>query len=1616
MKKTVIPIWRSLTALLCSLNLAAAANFYPISDVSSTSTDFYPVSNLRQGPGSGFVATEPHDQLGGGATHTWVTDAPNGGGDYYANGVPDPVLVFDLGADHLLSEMSTWGYADSNTNGTKNFSLRFATSAEGASGFGNSITYNPSFAAAFPTAGRDSHAFSQNITARYVEMSISDNWRGQQDGTPGGDRVGLGEVAFEDSAPVVDLKIDLPPNFDLSLDGSVQTFDIPVRNLGMTKILSISSLSFAGADAGAFSELSLPAPIAPGGNRIIQISFNPAGKSGDIFADLIVLSNDPESPSVIVSITGFLHDPKLVVADNFDFGAFDSGVTGSQPGSLAISNSGSGKTLSISNTSIVGADADHFTVTSPPDGLAPSATEMIGLTFNPLGEEGIFSAQLTITSNDAADPTTIVNLTALAGDLIPNSSVRINEFMASNGETLNDGNGNSSDWIEIYNAGPGPADISGWYLTDSAGNLSKWRFPATTIPENDFLVVFASGQSDDGFVDPSGSLHTNFKLTTGGEYLALVNDDATTIVTEFAPAFPAQFTDISYGTFRSGGSVVNLIGSSAAGVLIPTDGSLGNTWQLDSFAPSASWISGTGQGVGYDNGSGYLPFITTSVLTDMRGNGTSAFIRLPFDLTDASTITALSFTFRYDDGFVAYLNGTEIANRNVPANPAWDDVANSNISESANFETIDVSAFLTDLQNGGNVLAIHGLNRSSGSSDFLIDVELQATLAGSGPLSLGYLNAPTPDLPNSSGATPGPEITSTSYSPARPTSTQSIVVNAEIAPRLEAISSASLIYRVGYGNETTIPMAHLGGGSYTATIPASAYDVGDMIRWSVSADDTGNNTGRAPVFLDDTGNNQSPEYFGTVTQDPSAISELPTFEWFTQSRSASHSRTGARASVYFDGRFYDNIYVRQRGQATNGSDSQKFDFNKADPFFANAEMPAVGEININGRGADSTYVRQTLSFDAHREAGVASCLSELWQLRVNGGSDRVGVFIEQVGEDFLKRNNYDPDGDLYKMVQRSNLNPVFFDIITGIEKKTNDKTDLSTLGDFVDGLNLPTSAQRRAYVIDNIDLPQMLNYLAARSIIQDADDLRKNFYVYSDIHGDCRWRIYPWDKDFTFGVRGDGGTHLPHPFFGDEEHKKQNANQWNILFDVLFEETTTQRLYLRRLRTLMDDLLQPSSTPSAQRYFENRADEIIDPASPPLSSNINSIDSYLSSRRNVLFNNYPSLIPDSQPLNPDITIAAVEYNPASGNQDEEYIRVSNGESTEIDISGWTISGGVDFTFAPGTVIERNGDLYICPDTKAFINRSSSPTGDEFHLAVGPYSGHLSNFGETLSLSDADAFIVDIFTSSVDPSDEQLFLVVSEIMYHPADPTPDAEFIELMNTSNTVTLDLGNVKFTAGIDYTFPRGTMLPPGARIVVSFSDFQSSSRLNNGSDRVKLEDASNSTIRDFTYNDNAPWPIEADGVGFSLILIAPASTPDHGDPSNWRSSTTVGGNPGTSDSDTFTGKPTDDIDNDGITALLEHALGTSDGNPDPQPLTISTNGGQLTVSIQTNHGADDIALTLEFSTDLLGWNAAPQDLFSVTIINNGDGTETRTYESSPTFLDEYQRQFLRIHAELLP
>jgi len=130
----------------------------------------------------------------------------------------------------------------------------------------------------------------------------------------------------------------------------------------------------------------------------------------------------------------------------------------------------------------------------------------------------------------------------------------ISEFMAKNCGTLLDGNGEASDWIEIYNPTDKVISLDGWYLTNNEDDdIAMWQFPnGVQVKPGEFLIVFASEKTYEKnpfnypFLDPGGYWHTNFELDESEGYLALVAPDSDTIIHEY-PQYPEQLTDVSYG-------------------------------------------------------------------------------------------------------------------------------------------------------------------------------------------------------------------------------------------------------------------------------------------------------------------------------------------------------------------------------------------------------------------------------------------------------------------------------------------------------------------------------------------------------------------------------------------------------------------------------------------------------------------------------------------------------------------------------------------------------------------------------------------------------------------------------------------------------------------------------------------------------------------------------------------------------------------------------------------------------------------------------------------------------------------------------------------------------------
>jgi len=126
------------------------------------------------------------------------------------------------------------------------------------------------------------------------------------------------------------------------------------------------------------------------------------------------------------------------------------------------------------------------------------------------------------------------------------NKIIISEFMAVNSNGIVDEDLEHSDWLELYNNSASTIDLAGWYLSDNATNLKEWQFPSITIPKGGYMVVFASGKNR---IDPTKSLHTNFKLSGSGEFLAISEPDST-ISSSYSPMFPAQRQDVSYGLYQ----------------------------------------------------------------------------------------------------------------------------------------------------------------------------------------------------------------------------------------------------------------------------------------------------------------------------------------------------------------------------------------------------------------------------------------------------------------------------------------------------------------------------------------------------------------------------------------------------------------------------------------------------------------------------------------------------------------------------------------------------------------------------------------------------------------------------------------------------------------------------------------------------------------------------------------------------------------------------------------------------------------------------------------------------------------------------------------------------------
>ena len=421
------------------------------------------------------------------------------------------------------------------------------------------------------------------------------------------------------------------------------------------------------------------------------------------------------------------------------------------------------------------------------------------------------------------------------------------------------------------------------------------------------------------------------------------------------------------------------------------------------------------------------------------------------------------------------------------------------------------------------------------------------------------------------------------------------------------VNSVRLLHRTMFGPEQSLalmddgrpPDRRAADGFFSAAMPLEDVDAGEMLRWRaaiVNAEEQEiDRFPLAPTGVD------HEFYAGTIRENRNSNLEtkLPVLHWFLESPEAARSPQGTMASLFFNDRFYDAVHVSPRGFTTRSWAKSKFkmDMPPGQRFtFSDDERP-VEEFNLQSHYRESetrnsSYLRETVAFEYLRATGVPASLAFHLQLRQNGEFYGLYSFVEQVDETFLERNGLDPEGPLYKAAGSSTHGTLQRRPNPGAYKKVTKEDE--PWDDFValtEGIN---SRHRYTYLMDYIDVPQVINDMAANALMPNHDRLPKNYYMYLEPDTGL-WHRFPWDMDHSFALGGLlNRTLYNHPLYGNEEHFQLYENAWNRLFDAILDYPSTREMYLRRLRSLLDEftLAEPGSASRMQKMLEERAGEI----------------------------------------------------------------------------------------------------------------------------------------------------------------------------------------------------------------------------------------------------------------------------------------------------------------------------------------------------------------------------------------------------------------------------------------
>jgi hypothetical protein len=550
-----------------------------------------------------------------------------------------------------------------------------------------------------------------------------------------------------------------------------------------------------------------------------------------------------------------------------------------------------------------------------------------------------------------------------------------------------------------------------------------------------------------------------------------------------------------------------------------------------------------------------------------------------------------------------------------------------------------------------------------------------------------------------------------------------------------------------------------------------------------------------------------------------------------------------------------------------------------------------------------------------------------------------------------------------------------------------------------------------------------IDYHIAQTLPQNIDALRLSTYFYKDRLG--KLKAGPiWDADRSLGSRDSRNNN---PAIWDTNTNLDKTEYFHYgWYHRLFQDPDFMQLWVDRyielratggalnyagsILPLIDQFaaeVSPAGTTANAmtrdyaRWAVGAAGSGSDLSSGrlPYATEVANVKTWLQSRLAFM---------DGQILATP-TVSAVAN--GSGGQTVTFTVAGAGAGTQIlvttDGTDPRVAGGA--AAASATVLSSGGSLTVSATTRLrFRHRNLTLVAfnsDSTTTKMSKWSG----------LGDS---VITIGAALATPGD----VTISALHYHPANPTQaerDAgfltdtpfEFIELINITNHP-ITLAGSRFSEGVTFTFPATPLaqLAPGERVLLvnnlaAFSkrytaaaaarvigEYGATDSLDNGGETLTLLASNGTTVLlSLAYDDTPDWPAGPDGSGPALVLRAPETNPSLNSGANWRASVASGGTPGESDRQTFTAwktahaiaSNTDDGDQDGLSAALEYALGSS---PEASSLTelpklIRLGNGTLAFQFQRGLTADDAQWQLLGSTDLHTWQNLTPTILNRTV-----------------------------------